>query len=237
MQDIAAGSSDTTLVFSYGSNSTAQLRARVQNQSLSSRPARILGFSRVFCLHSTRWGGAVASLSPDPSGGAVVYGAIVELNVAEVALLDAFEGNYRKVIFDVMIGPEDGSAWGAKAMAYIAGREVPTPDNGHPWTPPMDSLPSPAYLVAIHGMLREHWPSHALDIAIRGHDASTGAAGPIVSQWVHPGPAALPLEVPPNFRCGLRRASIAFLFVRRRSASRSPFGGKIRGRCLRRSRR
>ena len=75
------------LVFSYGSNSTAQLRARVRNAQLCSRPARLLDFARVFCLRSGGWGGGgVASIAPAP--GRVVFGTVVELSDDEKLLLD-----------------------------------------------------------------------------------------------------------------------------------------------------
>ena len=69
-------------IFSYGSNSITQLRARVENDSLTATPAKVNGFSRVFCLCSPNWGsGAVASICPCP--GSTVYGACVRLSNVE----------------------------------------------------------------------------------------------------------------------------------------------------------
>ena len=45
---------DTTIIFSYGSNSTTQLRARVENENLQSIPAYIEGYCRIFSLVSSR---------------------------------------------------------------------------------------------------------------------------------------------------------------------------------------
>lgn len=38
------------LVFSYGSNSTAQLKSRVENPALVSKGAYVDGYTRIFCL-------------------------------------------------------------------------------------------------------------------------------------------------------------------------------------------
>ena len=66
-------------VFSYGSNGTAQLRARVQNALLQSKPARLENFARIFCLRSGGWGGGGARcerkqyLLVSPSGARGFY--------------------------------------------------------------------------------------------------------------------------------------------------------------------
>ena len=60
-----SGSQPKVLVFGYGSNGVAQLRARCSNPTLTLRPARLPDHARVFCLRSPRWGqGGVASLAP-----------------------------------------------------------------------------------------------------------------------------------------------------------------------------
>ena len=79
------------LVFNYGSNGTAQLRARVENGALATSPAHIEDFARVFCLKSRDlaaggWGGGVASLSP--CAGTNAYGSVAWLSPSELALLD-----------------------------------------------------------------------------------------------------------------------------------------------------
>jgi gamma-glutamylcyclotransferase (GGCT)/AIG2-like uncharacterized protein YtfP len=195
-------SASKTLIFSYGSNSTAQLRARVRNPKLATSPAVLPGYSRVFCLAASRWGGGVASLAPSPvSGvdpgdpeGAGVRGLVAELSADELLLLDAFEGGYRKepVAVRLLAAGASGGAPTARARAYIAGVGPP----GAPWTPALTQEPSEAYLVAIHGMLREHAAGGgaAVAIAVRGFDAATGRAGPRLRTWAHPGARSLGLR-------------------------------------------
>merc|ERR1719498_907784 len=80
------------LVFSFGSNSTAQLRARVENPKLQSQPARLDGFVRCFCYNSRGWGGGgVATLAPTTVPNSTVFGAAVSLSPEEIERLDAFE--------------------------------------------------------------------------------------------------------------------------------------------------
>ena len=212
-----AGEGTRTLVLCYGSNSTPQLRARVFNPSLETKPARLLGFERVFCYESTGWGGgAVSSVAPSATPGACVYGAVVSLSDQELAELDKFEGAYRKEPVTVLVGYDTDDRGGGAvpepcaAIAYVAGGP-PSAENGLAWTPPMSVEPKEEYLVAIHGMLREHWPPTAfsplkiasfeggavvnappilpLSAAVvgggggggGGDDSGSGSAGPVVS--------------------------------------------------------
>jgi hypothetical protein len=80
-------------VFSYGSNGTAQLRARVQNPALQS----------------------VASLAP--CEGVTTYGAVVGLSLEELQRLDSFEGGYEKQRMRALVG-KAGVA--VEVVAYIA---------------------------------------------------------------------------------------------------------------------
>jgi len=87
-----ASAAELTPVFSYGSNSTAQLRGRLANPALATVKACAPGFARVFCLRSRGWGGGgVASLAPTGEPGAAARGAVVRLTTAELARLDEFE--------------------------------------------------------------------------------------------------------------------------------------------------
>ena len=96
----------TMLVFSYGSNSTAQLRARVGCPALTSLPARAPGWLRVFCLRSAGWGGGgVASLAPADQDK-VVFGAVVALTPVQLEMLDAYEGGYRKESVRLPLPPQ-----------------------------------------------------------------------------------------------------------------------------------
>ena len=136
------------LVFSYGSNGTAQLRARVKNPQLRALGARVDGYVRTFCLRSGGWeGGSVANLSPcSPPGGAAAgmsaggcaFGSVVALTSVELERLDAFEGGYSQEQVCVAVRDGDGREVAAVAIVYIADR------------PTYTVLPSEAYLCAIH---------------------------------------------------------------------------------------
>lgn len=201
------------IVFSYGSNSIAQLRARVENPNLAAEPSRAKSWLRIFCVRTMTWGGAAASLIP--SKDSVTYGSVVLLSDEELSRLDRFEGGYHKEELDVEIYRDDD--WiVAKAIVYLA--------NSLHWTDP----PSEAYLCAIHVNLREQFhtimPEVANNIAIHGvfsttvptdspetinfDDVCTGSAGDngsvrdldlttvrveLISQWVFPGAWALNL--------------------------------------------
>ena len=81
-------------VFSYGSNSTVQLRERVgRSGPFTMQPAVLPGHVRIFAGHSARWGGAVASVHPS-GDGMVVEGLVVYLTQAELSILDTYEGKY-----------------------------------------------------------------------------------------------------------------------------------------------
>jgi hypothetical protein len=132
----------TTTVFSYGSNSTVQLQARVQNPALQALPAKLENWERIFCVRTATWGGAAASLIPKTNG--VVFGSAARLSDVELARLDNFEGGYHKEQVEISLWVEN--AWAAEtATVYIA--------NSLYWTVP----PSEAYLTAIHVNLREQF--------------------------------------------------------------------------------
>lgn len=173
-----------TTIFSYGSNSTAQLRARVKNQSLQSRRASLEGFARVFCMTSRGWGnGGVASLAPQD--GSIVHGSVVVLTPDEKLLLDVYEDGYREEPVCVHV---HGESTPADAIAYIAGEVMPS--HGEPFTLSLDVPPSPEYLTAIHAHLREHWP---MDEAIAIRSCRPDGSVETLSHWRHPGVKELPL--------------------------------------------
>ena len=134
-------------VFSYGSNSTSQLRARVKNPDLETFGAMLHGYSRVFCFDSKSWGGGgVASICPS-SSQEMVCGALVCLNDEELKLLDSYERNYRKEKISVVL-QESGKI--VDAIAALLMEEC--------WT--VDTIPyrTPIWTVSdCHlTMLREH---------------------------------------------------------------------------------
>jgi hypothetical protein len=87
-------------VFSFGSNSISQLRARVQNPLLEATPARARHWQRIFCVKSSDWTGAAASMTP--LRDATCYGAMVSLSSQELSRLDQYEGGYHKHEMEVL---------------------------------------------------------------------------------------------------------------------------------------
>lgn len=171
------------LVFSYGSNSGPQLRARVKNPRLESRKAILDGYARVFCLRAGGWGGGgVASLCPCPDHH--TCGSVVELNGREKALLDTFEDGYREVLVDVRVfcsNAADEDEKTERAVAYVAGEEEDAF-----FTPPMTFPPSEPYLAAIHIMLAQHgWDASVVEVRTSAKPEA------IVARWTHPGLHAL----------------------------------------------
>lgn len=129
-------------IFSYGSNSIAQLRARVENPALKAHPGKAVEWQRIFCVRTSTWGGAAASIIP--AENCITYGSVVYLEDVELERLDLFEGGYHRQNLEVSVW--DGTAWKQEqAIAYIA--------NSLFWTVP----PSEAYLTAIHVNLREQF--------------------------------------------------------------------------------
>ena len=176
-------------IFSYGSNSISQLRARVHNPTLVAAKARLDNFARVFCYASKGWGGGgVASLAP--SEGSHVLGAVVQLSEEEKVRLDKYEGSYRLVDLEVSVFEGD-SVVVQKAKAYIAGRNLSPPDDC--FTPPMTVLPSEEYLTAIYVQLQEQWDMSGRAVTIRSYDTESRAVVP-VKEWYHPGIHRLRLE-------------------------------------------
>ncbi len=103
---MSALSQPKVLVFGYGSNGVAQLRARCANPALTLRPARLPDHARVFCLRSPRWGqGGVASLAPAPNQHCL--GSVAELSVEEKELLDRFE----KLNFQIILSLRHRPVW------------------------------------------------------------------------------------------------------------------------------
>lgn len=159
-------------VFSYGSNSISQLRARVLNPGLLSAPARLDDWTRVFGSKVEAWGdGAIASLVPH--AGMCTYGALVSLSSEELERLDAYEKRYSRLELNVSVN--DNRI--VKAYTYLS--------TDCTWVVP----PSEQYLTAIHVMLRE---AHSSDIAnviqVRGlfHDGEESVVK-LVKTWEYPG--------------------------------------------------
>lgn len=89
----AGGGARKKWVFCYGSNGLKQLRRRVKHKGpWESRPAVLPKYALIFSASTKGWNGAIASIWPDDKSK--VYGVIVKMNVAEIALLDQYEGTH-----------------------------------------------------------------------------------------------------------------------------------------------
>lgn len=168
------------LLFSYGSNSTAQLRARVENPLLCATPAKAINWQRIFCFNAVSWSGAAASLCS--MEGAETYGSVVDITANELAKLDSFEGGYHREELLVFILKDD--CWEeVPAIVYLA--------NCSKWT----VAPSEAYLTAIYIHLREQFdtvdPGCLDKIDICGVFAENKLE--VIDQWVYPGSSKLTL--------------------------------------------
>ena len=171
------------LLFSYGSNSRAQLSTRVKNDALRVEPAQLYGYARIFCLASERWGeGGVASgvASLYPSTGAVTLGTVAHLSDTELTRLDEYEKSYQK--HELRVGVHRGGSIVVEtATAYIG--------TSHNFVSP----PSEPYLCAIHVMLREVWSAEhtgIIEINCVGEDGRVK----FLRQWAYPGSHALGLH-------------------------------------------
>ena len=172
----------TNNVFSYGSNSLAQLRGRVNNPRLTSRRARLDGFARVFCFNSSTWnGGGVCSVAP--CAGAQCHGSIVNLTPTELNMLRAHEGGYREVVLNCRTESADVSA-----LVFVAGNARRFGGAAKPFTPSMTAPPGEPYLTAIHVHLRDHYAeAMASGDSVTVRTLNPNGAVHIVHQWQHPG--------------------------------------------------
>lgn len=182
------------LLFSFGSNSTMQMRARVENPNLASVPARVAGYTRCFGRRSLGWGSGgtpsgVATLAPS-GPDTCTYGVAAWLTEEEKCRMDRFEcanvavPAYRLVEVPVTIHEE---AQPRQGWAYIANPLASEPADS--FTSTMNDRPSEPYLVAIHAMLTENYDMTNESITIRSVNAQGEVT--VVDEWRHPGMAHL----------------------------------------------
>lgn len=136
-------------VFNFGSNSTAQLRARLNNSSITTRRATVRGWSRIFHKYTHKWAGSSASIVP--SSGTLVHGTLAILSDEEKSKLDDFEAGCDEVTVSATVYGTDGGTTTVDAVAYVV-----RVSEGHQGI--AQPYPSEQYLCAVAGMLREHWP-------------------------------------------------------------------------------
>jgi|TARA_B110000444_G_scaffold230728_1_gene238176 gamma-glutamylcyclotransferase (GGCT)/AIG2-like uncharacterized protein YtfP len=88
-------------LFSYGSNNITQLTERLNRKIYTTDiiPAYLDNYIRIFCFHSTKWNGSVASIYPKKNK--LVFGTVISLTEKELRKLDKFETNYKRKIIKV----------------------------------------------------------------------------------------------------------------------------------------
>lgn len=149
-----AAEPERALVFSFGSNLYhPQLQARCPGVARVDA-ATLEGWALGWAGHSQRWGGPVATIQP--RRGSVVQGAVVALGEADLAALDAAEGEgvvYQRMPVQVRLqSGETVDAW-----TYIH-REQPDPQDE----------PSPRYAARIAaGLTGWGWGLETLDQALQ----------------------------------------------------------------------
>eukprot|EP01036_Dinobryon_divergens_P025778 gene25778-34361_t len=130
--------SNPIILFSYGSNSLAQLRGRISPPVHENECAMVVDYERVFAGFASSWGGGAASLYP--RDGSRTLGSIVSLTITQLKELSAFEGGYELRKVDVI---KDSNQERMSAFTFIK------KDSN------FINLPSEAYLTAIHCHLLE----------------------------------------------------------------------------------
>lgn len=132
-------------LFSYGSNSKAQLKTRL-GRTVKVYGAFCDGVARIFVGHSQKWNGAVASL--ENRKGNTVYGSACNLNEEDFKVLDTFEGvaagKYKRVKKTITIAADDKHDFKVEAICYIS-------------TSSVTGAPSKEYLSAVASNVGEFW--------------------------------------------------------------------------------
>ncbi len=113
------------LYFAYGSNlDVGQMRERCPSSRAGMR-ARLGGHRLAFTHLSRRWGGGAADVLPHAGGS--VWGGLYQLDAAELAHLDRFEGGYERLEIRV----EGNGAAPLRAVTYTVRAKAlypPTPE-------------------------------------------------------------------------------------------------------------
>jgi cation transport regulator ChaC len=134
-------------VFSYGSNSISQIRARVDNLTLQSYPGYINDYKRIFCNYSKKWDGGVATLISKKN--IKTYGIIVYLTQEELEKLDTYEINYHKELLECILIQKNQEQEKLKEEKEEKINCIVYISNDNTWVQP----PSQQYLTAIKVML------------------------------------------------------------------------------------
>jgi hypothetical protein len=147
-------SRDIHFLFSYGSNSSIQVKERINSEiNIDYYPAYIKNYVRIFAGVSKRWNGGIASIVPSEDNN--VYGIVLKLTNAQLVKLDAFEGGYTREKINIYLQSIMGKERIVEGFVYVKN------DNK------FSHLPSQAYMEAIRHMLDERRISHSQKIVIR----------------------------------------------------------------------
>jgi gamma-glutamylcyclotransferase (GGCT)/AIG2-like uncharacterized protein YtfP len=127
------------LLFSYGSNYPAQLAEHL-GRGVETWRAYAPGYERVFRGFSTRWGGGVASLLPNPN--AETLGHVTRVSADDLRILDAREevpSAYFRTEIPVVLaqGPTEAWTYIARSQTFYA--------------------PTKRYLEAVAETANAHW--------------------------------------------------------------------------------
>ena len=157
-------------LFSYGSNSSKQIKKRINRKggSLEIQPAYLADHIRIFAGYSKKWSGAVASVYPQSRKN--VYGSLVRISKSELELLDNYEKGYTRVRKIVTIQDDNNTRTNVEAFLYVKN------DVSY------DVLPSIKYLKAISDMLKETDRKHKDKIMIRVINPKTDRST-ILGHW------------------------------------------------------
>lgn len=157
----AKRSAGGALVFAFGSNLSVAQMARRCPGAIEVARARLREHRLLFAGFSRSWGGAVATVVPDPKRS--VRGSVYRLSYAELDRLDTYEGApwcYERVSVEVELF---GGKLPKRARAELYVKVDPTP-----------GCPSRAYLEAIAEGYTRH--GYTLDALVRAAMDSAAAA-------------------------------------------------------------
>ncbi len=145
---------DINFLFSYGSNSSIQIKDRVNSEvNIEYYPAYIKNYVRIFCGVSKKWNGGVASIVASENNN--VYGIVLKLTNSQLAKLDTYEGGYTREKIKIVCQSVMGKERIIEGFVYIKNETV------------FKYLPSQAYMENIRIMLDERRMSHSQKITIR----------------------------------------------------------------------
>lgn len=142
------------LLFSYGSNNPTQLSSRL-NRPVVGTAARLPHYGRVFRGFSSKWGGGVASIEPDPKR--TVFGYVEPVTERELQILDGHEGVangiYRREEIEVEVRQPNGNWLTKPAIAYVHNKKT-------------YSKPSDSYLRAVVATINAFWSEDGQPVTI-----------------------------------------------------------------------